>query len=227
MEFTLAHSQSTDLQPFIFEAPFTCITAGSTQSGKSTFWKELLQSRLIDPFPDHILWYHPLGTSQPLHEELVQSVPNITLHHGLPDFNNENFLATLRNSLIILDDLIYDLNHNDNGLGRFFAVNSHHLGASIVLLAQSIFFDNRQFRLAAANARYMLLFKSPRFTAQISHLARQMDQETRQSIETAYDDATNGQPYTYLLIDNSCNCPSGGRLRKSVLPRDVFNQIYL
>ena len=226
MEFTPTPSSSNDLTPFQFQAPFTCMASGATQSGKSTFWKCVLQEKLIEPFPLQIDWYFPPGTEQLLHDELQKTVPNFQLKIGLPDFNDETFLRECRGRLIVIDDLLFDISAKDVGLAKFFAVNSHHCSCSIVLLTQTLFFDDKQFRLAALNTRYLVLFKSHRFAAQISMLARQLSSVCASS-QTAYKSCINSKPFAYLILDLSCQCPEKGRLRSDIFKHDLFNTVFI
>ena len=228
MASTLNLYACDSLTPFRFQAPFTALCAGATQSGKSTFWKGVCQEKLIEPFPSRIQWHFPAGTEQGLHDELLQTVPNLTLRIGLPDFNNPDFIRDCHDTLLIVDDLLFEINNKDMGLAKFFSIHSHHSACSIVLLTQTLFFDNKQFRMAALNSGYLILFKSHRFAAQISLLARQIS-SVCYSLASAYQHCItqSSKPYTYLIVDLTCSCPEKGRLRSDIFSRDLFNSVYL
>ena len=228
MASTLNLYDCETLTPFRFQAPFTAFCAGATQSGKSTFWKKICQERLIEPFPSRIQWHFPAGTEQSLHDELLQTVPNLSLRIGLPDFNDGEFIRNCHDTLLIIDDLLFEINNKDMGLAKFFSIHSHHSACSVVLLTQTLFFDNKQFRLAALNTRYLILFKSHRFAAQISLLARQISTVCH-NLASAYHSCISQphKPFAYLIVDLTCNCPEKGRLRSDIFCRDLFNSVYL
>ena len=78
--------------------PFTCIVAGPTGCGRSTFVARLLRnaSTLIDPSPERVTWYY--GEWHSAYENL--DIPNLHLE-GLPT----SFDASKRN-IVVLDDLM-------------------------------------------------------------------------------------------------------------------------
>ena len=79
--------------------PFTCIVAGPTGCGKTTFVARLLRnaSTMIDPPPVRVTWYY--GEWQSAYENL--DIPNLHLKEGLPT----SFDASKRN-IVVLDDLM-------------------------------------------------------------------------------------------------------------------------
>ena len=79
--------------------PFTCIVAGPTGCGKTTFVTRLLRnsSTMIDPSPERVTWYY--GEWQSAYENL--DMPNLRLEEGL----STSFDASKRN-IVVLDDLM-------------------------------------------------------------------------------------------------------------------------
>ena len=81
-----------------WQHPFTCIVAGPTGCGKTTFVARLLRnaSAMIDPPPERVTWYY--GEWQTAYENL--DIPNMRLEEGLPtSFDNG------KRGLVVLDDL--------------------------------------------------------------------------------------------------------------------------
>ena len=71
-----------------WQHPFTCIVAGPTGCGKTTFVARLLRNAaaMIDPPPERITWYY--GEWQAAYENL--DIPNMRLEEGLPtSFDND------------------------------------------------------------------------------------------------------------------------------------------
>ena len=81
--------------------PFTCIVAGPTGCGKTTFVARLLQnaSTMIDHSPERVTWYYVEWQSA--YENL--DIPNLHLEEGMPT----SFDASKRN-IVVLDDLMAD-----------------------------------------------------------------------------------------------------------------------
>ena len=73
-----------------WKRPFTCIVAGPTGCGKTTFVAQLLRNAftVIDPSPERVTWYDDLD------------IPNLHLEERLPT----SFDAGKRN-IVVLDDL--------------------------------------------------------------------------------------------------------------------------
>ena len=83
-----------------WQHPFTCIVAGPTGCGKTTFVARLLRnaSAMIDPPPERVTWYY--GEWQKAYENLAD-IPNMRLEEGLPtSFDNG------KRGLVVLDDLM-------------------------------------------------------------------------------------------------------------------------
>ena len=75
-------------------------------------------------------------------------------------------------------------------------------------------------RNASLNAHYMFLFKNPRDSSKIGHLARQMFPGYKKYMQEAFEDATS-KPYGYLLCDLKNDCPADFRLRTNILPEET------
>ena len=78
---------------------FTCIVAGPTGCGKTTFVARLLRnaSTMIDPSAERVTWYY--GEWQSAYENL--DIPNLHLEEGLPT----TFDVGKRN-IVVLEDLM-------------------------------------------------------------------------------------------------------------------------
>ena len=84
-----------------WQHPFTCIVAGPTGCGKTTFVARLLRnaSAMIDPPPERVTWYY--SEWQKAYENLAD-IPNMRLEEGLPQsFDNDG-----KRGLVVLDDLM-------------------------------------------------------------------------------------------------------------------------
>lgn len=90
-----------------FSTPTTILICGSTQSGKTHFTKKLLQNangmfampveRIIYAYSEH----------QPMFEEMEKTIPNFSLHQGLPTKEDiEQYTEGVNHTIVVLDDLM-------------------------------------------------------------------------------------------------------------------------
>ena len=66
----------------------------------------------------------------------------------------------------------------------------------------------------------LILFKSPRDSSQVNHLAKQMFPGHVKYMQEAFQDATK-RPYGYLLCDLKPETPSDFRLRSNIFPGET------
>ena len=116
-------------------------------------------------------------------------------------------------SLCIFDDLMESINETNS---KIFTKIAHHENASIIFLTQSLFVDNKHYRVMSRNATYMIIMKNPRDVSQIKNLAAQVGVDKNLLIE-AYKEATK-RPYTYLFIDYHAQTPEHIRFRSDIFP---------
>ena len=134
-----------------WQHPFTCIVAGPTGCGKTTFVARLLRnaSAMIDPPPERVTWYY--GEWQTAYENL--DIPNVRLEEGLPtSFDNG------KRGLVVLDDLMAE---TDSRVTNLFTKKSHHSDTSVIYLVQNLFSKNKDSRTISLNAQYMIVSKKP------------------------------------------------------------------
>ena len=123
--------------------PFTCIVAGPTGCGKTTFVTRLLQraSSFIDPPPEKVVrcygeWQH-----------LYSTIPEVRFVDGLPD---ESLFNSKTKNLVIIDDLMTE---TDGRVTNLFTKKRHHCNTSVVYLVQSMFPKNKEIRTISLNAQ--------------------------------------------------------------------------
>ena len=81
-----------------------------------------------------------------------------------------------------------------------------------------MFHQGGQHRTRNLNVHYLVLFKNPRDSTAIDFVARQAFPDKRKFLLQAYKDATFDQPYGYLFLDFTQQCPENLRVRT-----DIFN----
>lgn len=205
------------------QAPFTCIVAASTGSGKTVFVKRLLENAtaMIHPPPTRIVFCY--AQYQKLYTELSRTMPQIEFIPGLPEDLIHMFDPNL-NNLVVIDDLMAEAG-DDVRIANLFTKGSHHLNLSAILISQNLFHQGKQMRTISLNSHYFVLFRNPRDRSQILHLAKQMFPNNPKYLQESYVDATN-EPYSYLLIDMKPQSDDNYRLRTNIFPGET-QVIYL
>lgn len=192
-----------------FRHPFTAVVAGATSSGKTTFLCHLIRQReqLITPVPERVIYSYK--SYQPVFETLDSQVELVQ--------GQSYKLDPSRRTLLIIDDQFADKNEQ---LIDLFCVHSHHKNTSVILVSQSLYFDDKSYRIACRNAMYTILFKSPRDRRCVRHMAQEMfDPAQARSMMDAYQEATS-QPFGYLVVDMRPDTPACIRLRSNVLQHE-------
>ena len=201
-----------------FRHPFTCVVAGPTGCGKSTWVKKLVEDRkeMIYPCVDKVFWHY--GEDQQMFRTVQKDV---TFVQGLPD--KEILGRKNQNVLLIIDDLMREVNEN---IVDLFTKGSHHQNISVILLVQNIFDKNKFSRTISLNSQYIVFFKNPRDMSQVVHLAKQMFPRNVQHMQLAYKEATT-RPHGYLLIDLKQSTPDRIRLRSNIFESEGVQEVYV
>ena len=194
--------------------PFTCLVSGPTGCGKSSLVRDIILQSGITPKPERIVWLYV--EDQPMYKTL--SKHGVEFIQGIPDDFETMFNAQHKN-LLILDDLMTHC-HSDARLTRMFSVGSHHRNLSIIFIIHNLFHQGKEMRNLSLNSHYIVLFKNPRDSLQITTLSRQMYPSKSQFLVEAYRNATK-HSYGYLLLDLKPTTPDKLRVRTNILPTDL------
>jgi hypothetical protein len=202
-------------EPLKFKHPFTCIVAGPTGSGKTSFCIRLLQNLdtlcTESAFKGGIIWYYSEATAVP-REQLSALGRNVRYKEGLPE---EYGKAQGEPSLKILDDLLNQVYGKE--VCDLFTKGSHHRKISVLLLTQNIFHQGPNCRDISLNAKYLVLQKNVRDINQILFLARQVYPEGSHSLYDSFRDATV-KPHGYVVLDFAQDKDDSLKFRTNVFP---------
>lgn len=190
--------------------PFTAMVAGSTGCGKTTFVRQFLDNieEMMTPTPEEVVWC--FGQFQ----EGYRDLKGVVLREGVPDVSD---FQDGKRRLVILDDLMSEA---DDRVTKLFTKGSHHLNLSIFHLVQDLFGRNKEQRTVSLNSHYLIIFKNPRDSSQITHLAKQMYPGQIKYLQEAFKDAT-AEPHRYLMIDLKQGTPDHLRLRANIFPGET------
>ncbi len=103
------------------------------------------------------------------YDELINEIPFVHWIQGLPD---KDFLNTISNAIVVIDDLM-DASVNDQNMMSIFTERSHHQNLSVILTMQN-FHQGAKAQSIQLNTQYMVLYKNPWDRQQIKTLATQM-----------------------------------------------------
>ena len=85
---------------------------------------------MIEGAPQNILWCH--GIHQTAHDEMLQTIPNITFIEGLPT-DLESRIDPSQCNMVVIDDLMNELS-NDKHLTNICTKECHHMNLSYVFI---------------------------------------------------------------------------------------------
>ena len=192
----------------VFKHPFSCLVAGPSKSGKTTFVERLIKHRekMIAPPPKEVVWHY--SEFQPAYSRMADTV---TFKKGVP---TETQLKTYSDKLVIIDDLMHEMGSVSSDI---FTKRVHHLNMSVIYIVKNLFNQAKNHRTMSLNSNYIVLFKNPRDKAQVSFLARQVFPHSPKILQQAYNDATH-KPHSYLLLDFQQATPENERLKTEIFP---------
>lgn len=206
---------------FRFKHPFTVFIAGPSSSGKTVLTRNLLgeynTTTDIEAHVLNVLWCH--GQQQDIHNIPVQGV-GIKYIEGLPD---EKALKKNKPHVIVIDDLMNEVS-DSRDMSNLFTKVSHHMGISVIFIAQNMFKKGKEMRDIRLNCHQLIILKCPQDMFQVQIMGRQIFPSYSKSFNEAYEDATK-KPHSYLNIDCSPSCPDLYRM-KSRLTKAENNDIY-
>ena len=146
---TLPISDSDTRTKIHLQHPFTMVVSGPSGSGKSQWTRKVLNSSLIQPTPQRVIWCY--GQWQPLYEELKRTLPFIEFVNGIPDLlNDSQYIKASQRNIIIFDDLMSEAKC-DQRIADLFTKGSHHRNISIIYLTQNLFPQGKACRDIALN----------------------------------------------------------------------------
>lgn len=194
---------------FRFLHPARILIAGCSSSGKTTLIMHILKHLELFDIPPRKVFYVKKYNSL-WHRDF----PEVEFLDKIPDDWDERVPT-----LIVIDDNICE---KDTLIKAedLFVRKSHHKNASVILVTQSLFYNQPTYRTISLNASYVILMKNPRSQQQINTFGRQLyPGKLLPYFMDSYEQAT-GSDYGYLLVDLHATTHSSRRLRTGILPHE-------
>jgi len=215
----MQHPLQLSSTPITFQHPFTMTISGPTSSGKTYFVRKMLESELIAPLPDRIVYLYKRW--QPLYDTMKETVPNIEFVQGIPqDIDRDDFFDVNKRNMVILDDMMTAA-AGDAKIADLFTEGSHHRSLDVVNLTQNLFPYGKSAVSQRRNTQYMIVFKSPMSKDQIRTLGSFMYPRQLNEFLQIYNQATE-TPYGYLVIDAKQTTPEEERFKT-----DIFKHVQM
>lgn len=192
-----------------FKHPMTARFVGPTSCGKTTFLCHIIEQKLIDPWPQNILYCYGSAWQTPVFDRLKKK-HNVTFCKGF----DESMIQSHAGSgplLVICDDLVLEMKDSESAANMFMR-GSHHLNMSVILIEQTLFPKGRSSVSLKQNSHYTVLFKSPSDALGVATLSRQMfPNRGGKFMVDSFHDCTQ-DPFTYLIVDSKQDTPDDVRL---------------
>ena len=206
-----------------FITPFSMGVYGRRESGKTHFVTELLiqQEKLIkDPFIK-VIWINK-SFQKDVYEKLMRGNQfELEFLDDIPNFDEMG--KQIRNTLVVLDDMLTESNRNEQISALF--TRGRHLNISVILLSQNLFHQGKYSRDISLNVDYIVLFRNTRDTGQIMTLAQQMYPRVKKFLPWAYHDAVEKENFSHLILDLKPYTNSVMRVRAKIF--DLFPIVYI
>jgi len=195
----------------------TWLICGQTGSGKNTFVSKIIKEKenLFYPRqPKFVIVFYK--TWQVIYDDWKRNQNVHLFIEGIPEEKEiRNIFSVYKKNggcIAIFDDLQNEVNET---ILNCFTVFSHHYDVTIFLLVQSLFLENKIYRVCSLNAHYIVLMKNKRDGQSVTYLARQISPYNTKYITESYLKATKN-PFSYLLFDMRQETKDLVRLRSNI-----------
>jgi len=126
--------------PYIpFKSTCTMMVTAPTGFGKTTWIKRLLTENMFTEKVHSVLYCY--SVHQELFNKMIESIPNMELHEGLPSHETLKNMHDGNFHVIVLDDLMADVIKNQEAQ-KLFTQYSHHYHMTTIFVTQNLFLSS-------------------------------------------------------------------------------------
>ena len=206
---------------------FKIYLTGSSRSGKTDLVGKMLENilNLCKERFDTIIWVY--ASWQAKYEKLRQ----IVSHFIEDDKHLQSYIESLTQdnapALIIFDDCMNS--EHLKYIMHLFTVSGRHKGMSLVFVTQKMFTGDNYVSKISQNSDYLIVMKNKRNLKQFQILAAQIDPSpgSANRLLEIYKAATKKEePYTYLLMDLTPECPPYLQYRSHLFSQPGVVRVY-
>lgn len=231
----MADSQLTRLDPQVTKIshPARVLFVGVSMSGKSTVINNFMkyQSSIFQKPFHRIIFSVPNASYSSLHEQQYQELQkchrNVEFVIGFPNFNelfNDNNKDL--NTCLIMEEFLANGDFaNKNEALKLFTAKSHHYNTSILITAQSYYFEGKYARNIRKQMTDIILFKSREDKGDLSNLNRQIFPTSPNYLKKClqFVEEHCNEQNQYILIDNNpiSKIPENLQVRCNLLPTTI------
>ena len=204
-----------------FNPGSTHILSGQSGSGKTRFILRILQNmdKIFGEHPPLKIRYY-YGIWQDNYDQMKREIENISFQQGLPSEEElMDFTDPKTHTMIIIDDLM-DEACNSQVVELIFTRISHHRFCSCFYIVQNAFVQGKKQMTINLNTKYVEVFRSPRSLLQLTYLNNQIFPNNPGLLINSYKDIMNQEPFGYILIDLTAQCPDELRIRTKIFPSE-------
>jgi len=218
-----------------FKHPFTCIIAGRSRAGKTTFVEDLMlnENKLIDTEFDYVEIFMGTSASDNRLTELRQKLAcPVAIHETNKMFSSgqefckqfPHFLISrirkVKNGCFIFDDLMSEL-ADCNILTDLFTKHSSHSNISVIFITQNLFFEGKkksQNITIYRNTHILVLYRNPLDNSTISLVARRISSSRHKELKEMFQYIQ--EKYRYVVIHGDFNTPEELRFTTDIFAQD-------
>ena len=202
------------LSPAI-RTPSKMMVVGQSNCGKTYFLRNLLKIRPFEHNFFKIYFYYM--EDQEIYKTIQNENPEIEFIHGFP----EKFPSHEgKHTLVILDDMITELGDGKQ-IVELFLMGSHHKLVTCIMVSQSLYFNHKKYRLLSLQCNYLILFRSPRDSSQISPLSFQVFPTKPGFIKNVFWKICHEKMFASLFLDLSQQTQDFLRVWSDILENPV------
>lgn len=193
--------------------PFSMLIAGASGLGKTVLVKRILESDIISPPPEKVVWCY--AEYQTLYDEMKDAGLVDEFIEGL---DYEKHVDGITPTLLVIDDL-QDETSSDSDVANLFKRGCHHRNISVMFIVQNLYFQGKKSVDIRRNAKYVAVFKNPQDKLQMQKFVQGSFPNKAHQIMQLYE---NLEAHGYLLFDFTADADDDVRIRTGITKGENF-----